>query len=137
MIIHLKSVKSTGEQQGQLVLEDNLPDFLQAPCQINYQYRLQKERNYTLLSLKVSGTLHCICQRCLTEFSQEYHNATTLALCDSEELASELMLDYESVVVSEQMVNLSEVIRDELYLYVPQQHATVEECDPLMMRYLV
>ena len=132
MLLNLKP----SEQRQRIVLDQRLPPFIQAPCQVDCHYRLQKEKGYFLLHMQVTGVFSIVCQRCLMDFSYDYSNATLLALCDSEETADKLMSAYECSMISNGEVDLNDLILDELYLYAPQRHTDHALCDPVATHYL-
>lgn len=132
MLLNLKH----SEQRQDILLEQRLPLFIKAPCQVDCAYQLQKEKGYYLLHMQVSGTLTIVCQRCLSDFTYDYANETVIALCDSDETAEKLMSDYECSVIVNGEVDLNHLILDELHLYAPQKHADLGHCDPLATNYL-
>ena len=127
MLLNLKP----SEQQLSLVLEQRLPLFIKAPCHVDCHYQLEKEKGYFLLRLRVSGLLTIVCQRCLSDFIYDYTNETVIALCESDDIANQLMSNYECSVISEGEVDLNDIILDELHLYAPQKHVDHRSCDSL------
>ena len=136
MLLNLKILQSTDKQHYQVILEERLPLFLKSPCQIDCHYQLQQEKGYYLVHMQVSGVLTVLCQRCLGEFTQSYENKTVVALCDSDEIAAQLMSEYECIVAANGKVELDDLILDELHLYAPQKHSDKKNCDPFAMGYM-
>lgn len=132
MLLNLKP----SEQRLSILLEQRLPLFIKAPCQVECHYQLQKEKGYFLLDMEVSGALTIVCQRCLAEFTHDYTNKTLIALCESDETADQLMSNYECSVISNGEVDLNDLILDELHLYAPQKHTELKHCDSLATNYL-
>ena len=136
MLLNLKIVNTIHEQQHRVVLTDRLPFFIEAPCEIACHYRLQQEKGYYLLFMEISGQLASVCQRCLARFVDTYTHSAIIALCDTEEIAANLMSEYECVVATNGKVDLDDLILDELHLSAPQKHLDPTQCDPLAMDYL-
>lgn len=136
MLLNLKLLTTSQQQHHRVYLEERLPFFINTPCWVDCCYQVQKESRYTLLHMEISAELTVICQRCLSEFSVKHTNKTTLALCETESIANELMSDYECIVVSDGVVSLDDLIADDLHLYVPQKHEVVQDCDSVATTYL-
>lgn len=137
MIINLKKfVTSDAEQQGNLVLEARLPPFIKSPSTLHYKFHVKMPQNYYVLTLEVSAELLCICQRCLGEYKHHYQNRTELAICSNDEIAEQLMEQYECIVSENGQVDLNELLTDELYLYGPEFHPEISDCDNEIKRFI-
>lgn len=106
-----------------VILTDRLPDYIKDKCHLTCQYYVTKGDNYYLLSLKVSGLVQIICQRCNEIFHHNYDNETVLAVCDNDIIANAKMSEYECIVENSGFINLTEIITDELYLFMPDKHS--------------
>lgn len=130
MLIDLKDcAKNSHEQTAHVELVTRLPQQISTPCALDCAYTVEKRDNYFLLHLTAHGEIQLICQRCLASFSYSYQNKTTLAICDSEAYAEQLMNEYECIVSDKNSVDLIEVLTDELHLYCPKNHLNIDECD--------
>lgn len=79
---------------------------------------------YPQLTLSVSGTVHLMCQRCLTPFAFEMDSETVLMLGKDDAHADEIeeLVDDESidVIVGSRTCDLRDLIEDEALLALPQ-----------------
>jgi uncharacterized protein len=129
MVINLKVAAKKGIEQSITVdLRERLPENITGPCHLKCDYSVQSQGAYFLLTLKVSGQLALVCQRCLNEFTQAYSNETTLAVCSDDDVANQLMRNYECIVVNNAEVDIIELLTDELYLYSPLHHPEISDC---------
>ncbi|MGQ3890967.1 YceD family protein [Legionella sp. CNM-4043-24] len=137
MLINLKTC-ALNTRSEPVTLENitRLPANIEGPCTLVCEFQVQKVDNYFLLSLKVEGDLTIICQRCLHTYRHHYVNSSTLAVCDTDEMAERLLPEYESIVADNNQVELVELISDELYLYSPEMHAEISECDRSVDQYI-
>jgi len=137
MLINLKTCAlNTRSEPVKLDNFTRLPANIEPPCSLLCEFQVQSVDNYFLLHLKVEGDLNIICQRCLHTFNHHYHNSSTLAVCDNDELAERLLPQYESVVATNNQVDLIELLSDELYLYSPDMHPEIDQCDRSVEQYL-
>lgn len=138
MIINLKTSAARDQVQSvQLTITERLPGNIQGPCLVNCEYQVRQENNYYLLTLTVNSRLDIICQRCLHQFPYNYSNTITLAVCGSDELAVTLMNHYECITSQNNQVDLSELLTDELYLYAPDNHLDLEDCDDVVSGFII
>lgn len=128
-MLHLQELVKQGEHRQDLTITERVPNFITGPCNLVVHYRVEAEDDFYLIHLHTEGLLTVICQRCLLEFINAYENKTTIAVCRSDERAEQVMELYECIVASNWQVDLRELIVDELYLYVPQFHHAIEDCD--------
>ncbi len=128
-MLHLQEMAKQGQQTKTVKLMERLPSFITAPCQLTVNYHVQADDDYYLIHLETSGELTIHCQRCMQELPMQYNNQTTIAVCRSDERAEQLLEFYECVVSTNWQVDLVELITDELYLYAPQFHPEIEDCD--------
>lgn len=138
MLINLRSC--TARDQSKLIeieLVERLPENIVTPCTVNCNYEVQSSSDYYLLSMQVKGLIQIECQRCLSTFSYNYDNQTTLAACSSEEMAEKLLSDYETVVAENNQVDLKELIIDELILNCPKKHLDINDCDSDVERFII
>lgn len=137
MIINLKTNAAKAEQQeANIELRERLPAHVLSPCMIHCQFDVEAFNHYYVITLDVNSTLSVICQRCLKEFAYHYVNQTTLAICDSDEMAEKLMEQYECIVSNNNQVDLKELLTDELHLYVPESHPEITDCDNEIDRFI-
>lgn len=82
------------------------------------------KQGYPQLTLSVAGTVHLVCQRCLTPFAYEIDSETTLLLGKDDEHADEIeeLIDDESidVIVGSRAMNVADLVEDEALLALPQ-----------------
>lgn len=135
-MLHLPDLSKQGQQTDRVTIDTRLPQFISGPCQLTVTYEVTAEDDYFLLRMNVSGPIQCICQRCMQEYSYDYDNTTLLALCLTEERAEQLLDQYESIVVPQNQVKLSELVTDELHLYAPEFHPDEEDCKGEVMQIL-
>lgn len=131
MLVNLRN--SAGEGLLEIDVTDRVPNFIEAPCRLVCEYHLQHLSNYSLLTCTISSPvdspLTLICQRCLASFKYSYSNTTTIALCKSEEQALALRDDYTCIVIENNRLDFTELVTDDLYLYVPENHPDFSDCD--------
>jgi uncharacterized protein len=128
-MLHLTKSARQGTRQETIVVTERLPHFLQSPCEFTASVQVEAQKDYWLLTLHTTARLNILCQRCMEEFQYPYDNVTVIALCHSDEVASRLQDDYESIVISDDRVDLKELVTDELHLYAPEFHPNVDECN--------
>lgn len=139
MLINLKHVLAhKGPLKGHCVLElsSRLPIFLQEPCQLECSYEIVAEQDYYLLTMRLYGQLHCICQRCLQAFQQAYDTTICVAICTTELRAEQLMNNYECIVASDYQCEMEAIALDELYFSVPAYHSQRQDCDGQVLEFL-
>lgn len=137
MLINLKIASAQHSPKPvQIELSARLPDNIEHACSLDCEYQVQSYGHYYLLKLATKGDIVITCQRCLHEFNHHYSNQTTLAICDSNELAEQLMNDYECISSTNGEIDLNEVLTDELYLFVPDKHLNFEECNKEVQQFI-
>ena len=135
MKICLKTrAKEAGIQKITVNLHERLPVFVNSACELSCEYQVERNDNYYLLSLRVAGEVDIICQRCLKVFVHPYHNTSQLAVCNDDNNAQALMEHFECLVSIANQVDLTEILTDDLYLFVPQIHPHLSECDSEISR---
>ena len=80
------------------------------------------QREYCRMTVAVSGTVHLMCQRCLTPFDFLASSETTLVLVKNEAQADEVetwLDDSVDVVVGSQEFNVMQLVEDEFLLSLP------------------
>ncbi|MBA2711094.1 MAG: metal-binding protein [Tatlockia sp.] len=129
MRINLKTSAARNEQQAHIIkIQDRLPEHLNPPCSINCDFGIRNFDNYYLLNLNSKADLIITCQRCLSQFNHSYLNQTELAICNSEDIAEQIMNHYDCIVAAQE-IDLQEIITDELNLYTPEFHPDYKDCD--------
>lgn len=136
MLINLKTAANLAIQHSALEITQRLPQQVQPPCKLACDYSVSQRDNYYLLNLAVDGVVVVNCQRCLHDFNYHYINSTEIAICNTEAQADELMSRYECIVSDAPTLDLSELITDELHLYLPQNHEDTTLCDPLITSFI-
>lgn len=129
MKIDVKTLARQAKPQPfQLTLKDRLPRNVAAANRLTGQIQAVVHGDCYLLSVEVEGQLLINCQRCLEEFNYDYQQQTQLAVCQDEETAEKWMTQYESLVVTDNTLDLEEIVTDDLYLYAPEKHPHLEDC---------
>lgn len=137
MIIHLgNQLSRSWSEPVHLENFPRLPSHIEAPCSLDCAFLVEAVDNYYLLHLQVKGKLTMICQRCLHTWQYDYENSSTLAICDTDAQAEQLLTDYESMVIRNGKVDLLEILNDELYLFTPESHPDINQCDSSVDKYL-
>ena len=121
--------KQAGSQTVVVRLQDRKPASIGSEVELTCVFNVEARSDYYLLTLDVSGQLMVACLRCLGDFDHEYKNTTQLAICANEEIAETLMASYECIVANNSQIDLIDIVADELYLFVPEKHADIAECD--------
>lgn len=130
MQISLKTyAKQAILEQVNIHLQGRLPEHIQAPAKLTCDVQVEYYNDYYLVTLKVAGVLTIACQRCLNTFEHDYANQTTLAVSMSEDIADSLMTNFECLVAVDDEIDLAEILTDELYLYSPNKHENIMNCD--------
>lgn len=128
--MHIKLIKNRREtpEQVKITLTERLPAHLQAPIEIDCQYRLRPESDFFLLDLRIQTTLCFDCSRCGETIRRDFSHECLLAVFSSDERASELAQEYDAVVAEQGELDLGQVLVDELILYAPERHENLEDC---------
>ncbi len=138
MWIPFKTNATTQEPEPLVLkLESRLPPYISSPCTITCRYNVAAYADYYLLKLATTANLVILCQRCLHQYSYHYTNQVTLAICDKDTKADQLMEHYECLVTTHDQVNLMELLIDELHLYSPQAHHEITDCGEEVNRLIV
>lgn len=136
MQINLRKAANQGPQTLTLTLNERLPSYIQPPVGMACTYTIEARDNYYLVDLTVSGEVTVTCQRCLKPFIYHYTNPITIAVCGSETVAEKLLTAYESIVATDNQIDLNNVIIDELHLSCPESHEDSADCDPEIAAYI-
>lgn len=137
MKLNLQNLIKKGEKtEILLTLQERLPEYLHTPCQVAIELNIKKQDDYWLLHLKTQADLHINCQRCAEDFVLPYINETELAVCETEARAESLLALYDCIVDDRAELSLDNIITDELYLYVPQFHPDLQDCDKIVHQYI-
>lgn len=128
MLVDLKKSVKTNLLHTTIVINERLPLSLQGPILLNCEYKIDKFSNFYLLELAVSGEIIINCQRCTGSFTHNFLNQSKIAICNSDEIAERLMNEYESIVSHNDQIDLSDIVTDELHLYVPEFHTKLVDC---------
>ncbi len=138
MLVNLRNSADRGLLE--IDVTDRIPGFIEPPCRLVCEYHLQRSKDYSLLTCTVSSArdypLTLLCQRCLASFKYPYTNTSTIALCKTEEQALQLMDDYTCVVIENDELDFTELVTDDLYLYVPENHPDFSDCDEEVSKYI-
>ena len=111
-----------------LELTDRLPEHIQAPCSIVLRWRLERIDDFYLLYLTFNADLQPICQRCLESFDFVMNDEHVLAICENEQRAEQLMMDYEVITADRGQVDLVHIVTDELHFSAPVFHPESDFC---------
>ena len=135
MIVYLpKYLNKSHEQAFNLdFIEDRtqqnrLPSHLVCPYSISGFFKVKQCSNFWLLSIEASGILQLTCQRCLHSFSHHWQQHIEVAVCLQDEIAQQLMTDYETLVMPDLKINFSDIIIDELHFSLPEKHFDDQDC---------
>ncbi len=138
MLINLRKMATAAEAQPLgIELTQRLPTRVLSPCPIEGQFKVEKLPDYYLMTLQIDSLISLVCQRCLSEFSYHYLNETQLAITYSEEIADKLMSQYDCIVSADDKVDLTEIVTDELYLYLPEAHPEINDCDSEIKQFII
>jgi uncharacterized protein len=121
--------KRKGLQTAVIHVHERKPAHVVSPCELTCTFQIEACQDYYLLTLDVRGTLEIVCQRCLDHFQQNYTNQTRLAVCVNDDISETLMASYECIVAKDYQVDLTDVVTDELHLFLPEKHSVSDECD--------
>lgn len=136
MLLQLKSLaRESSPRSGQFQLIERLPYYVQSPCTLNCTYQLSQQDKFYLLNLKIEGDLSLTCQRCAELYVYPYHKEIEIAVCRDEERASQLMERYDCIVAHNE-IDLLEILSDEICLYAPEKHESIDDCDPDALKWL-
>lgn len=124
-----KYAKLAGSQTIVVKLRDRIPARVSSAPELTCVFKIEACSDYYLLTLDVSGQVDIACQRCLADFQHEYKNETTLAVCANDDVAETLMEHYECIVTHNGEIDLIDILTDEMYLFLPEKHHTIAECD--------
>jgi len=128
-MLHLPDIAKQNPLHKKIIINERLPSFVKAPCQVSVSYSAAAKDDFYTINLEVEAVLDIICQRCMGEFILPYKNSTVIAVCRTDERAEQLLEHYECIVAANWTVSLDDLIIDELHLYVSQFHPEVGDCD--------
>ena len=109
-------------------ITDRLPSYIPQPCELTCSVQVESFRNYDLLSMETNGAFVVTCQRCLETFNYHYQHQNQLAVCRDDSVAEELMPNFDCIVANNEMINLTEILTDDLHLFVLASHASLDDC---------
>lgn len=133
MMICLKTASNQlAPTRVHLQLTERLPAHILPNCTLDCEYFVQRFPDYYLLKLRVTGTLMIQCQRCMSDWHYPYDNVTEIAVCQNDATAEIMMDQYECITATRNEIDLASIITDELYLYAPEKHVTLEACQSAM-----
>lgn len=137
MRINLRTLsKQAKEEQTTLFINERLPSCCLNSPTLDCHYAMTAYDEYSLVHIKLSGALDLICQRCLASYRFDYTHEVVLAICASEKMADQLMPRYETLVASDNYIDLVEIATDELHLSIPTMHPNKADCDPETAHYI-
>ncbi len=133
MKICLKTqAKQAGHEQVTITIQERLPRHVESVGPLTCQYQLESVDQYYLLTLRVSGELDIVCQRCAGLFRHEHVNETNLAVCANDTIAERLMEHFECIVACNNQIDLVEIVTDDLHLFLPEKH--IDMCKEVSIR---
>ena len=122
----IKSLKVLSKQahpmEISLEVKDRLPYYITSPCTLTCEVAVKQEHRYYVLHLQCSGQLEINCQRCLQNFNYSYTHINELAICQNDEMAAQMMATMDSMVQTDDELNLLEIVTDDLHLFSPDKH---------------
>lgn len=124
-----KYAKLAGSQTIVVTLHDRVPARVSSLPELTCVFQIEACSDYYLLTLDVTAKVDIACQRCLADFQHEYKNQTTLAVCTNDDVAETLMEHYECIVTNNGEIDLIEILTDEMHLFLPEKHHTINDCD--------
>jgi uncharacterized protein len=124
-------------REGEIAVAD-LPRLLKEAADGSGMLRWSLEGGSNLhghpqMTIRVAGTVHLICQRCLAPFEFEFDSKSILVLADNEARADEIdtLLDDEAieVIVGSKAMDAAALIEDDALLALPlaPKHDTCSE----------
>lgn len=122
------SAKQLTPSRVQVLLDANLPSWIQSPCEMTCVFDVSACHGYYLLKIAVDGLIQITCQRCLDLVQCTYHHQTTLAVCSSDERAERLMECFDCIVSQDDQINLNEILIGELYLNLSERPHEFADC---------
>lgn len=109
-------------------LSERLPVHISGACQLSCTFKVEQCKDYYRFMYEVQGDIGVVCQRCLEIFAYPYHHQAELAVCADDSVAETLMMSHECLVAVQEQLDLTQVLTDDLYLYVTEKHAEGELC---------
>lgn len=146
MIIDLKSIPGEGVKVFEFNLEKNwwIPEngndqieIIDSP--VNVRIEIYRVGTKYVLKGVLDGSLRIICDRCLDSYSQSVESEFTSFLIpapvNSENAELELMEDDMEVnFITDDEVDLREIVREQLYLSIPIKSLCKEKCSGLCVK---
>ncbi|OGT31397.1 MAG: hypothetical protein A3E87_03455 [Gammaproteobacteria bacterium RIFCSPHIGHO2_12_FULL_35_23] len=77
------------------------------------------EQGIEVIKAEFKSILPLTCQRCLQPFDLKIETSVTLGLLKNETLVEELPASYEALIVTDELIDLSSLVEDELLLCIP------------------
>jgi uncharacterized protein len=111
-----------------VAITERLPDHIPNSCELNCDLDVEPASNYDLITMHTKGDFKVICQRCLNDFQYTYQHQTQLAVCKNDADAEKLMPNFDCIVAQDSVINLTDILTDDLHLFVPVFHANMNEC---------
>ncbi len=128
-MLNLKNLNVNTLYSATITLTERLASHVAKADCVKCDYQIEQFDRYLLLDLSTTAQLELVCQRCLKHYIYSYENYSQLALCYSEQVAEEMLSQYETVVIVNNHISLVDIITDELHLIPPQLHADDRDCD--------
>jgi uncharacterized protein len=97
---------------------------------LHAEVRFGREQDWPLATLKLSGAVGLICQRCLKPMRMSVAADTRVVLLSSEAEAERAPPEEETFLAADGRVSVAELVREELLLVLPSapRHENAAEC---------
>lgn len=129
-----KKVQLAKSSVENVVMDERMPAHIAHAFELKCQFDVESKGDFYLLKIIEDASLPIICQRCSQEFQQDYHLETELAVCPNEQIAEKYQSLYDVIVAQDYLIDLKDILIDNLYLFSPQSHENIENCDQTQLK---
>lgn len=138
MQLCLKALAARHEPQSfAIVLDDRLPQQLSSPCLLEGQIAASVEKDGYRITLSVQSALTVMCLRCLASYQMAYKRSAVLHAYFDERMATQRMGEEEVIVLDSTTLHLSDILTDDLHLFVPDRHIDHTSCDTMITQWII
>ncbi|KTD19474.1 metal-binding, possibly nucleic acid-binding protein [Legionella israelensis] len=130
MRLNLKELVDKPEKLTTTIeIKDRLPVHITQSCSVQVTYHVEMIDDIYLVHLNTEAGLNICCLRCMREVVIPYKNSTSIAVCQNDVKAEQMLMNYECIVSPSAIIDLTEIVTDELHLYSSQYHLNSGECN--------
>lgn len=124
-----KKLNAAKSEEIKLLIKERLPHFVASDVEMSFTYEVAQQGPLYLLNIDEKASISVICQRCMGEFEQPFEHQSQIAICATDKMAQQYQSLYDVIVISDLIVNIEDILVDDLYLYLPNNHKNIDLCN--------